>query len=148
MAPSPRILAYLAQRGGYPSASLALTVAKPFKYKMKPEAPAPDVAITPCDPWPRPYYLERGLRRVAPYHYTYNTFCKERWRGRTLYDIFSKEFRDRPKEYYVCFSLSLSLLRMKSRSDGIVYRKMLLKPDTSLSTVKSLRRTQKSKTAT
>lgn len=62
--------------------------------------PAPDVAITPCDPWPRPYYLENGLRRVAPYHYTYNTYCKQRWRGREILDIFSAEFRDRSREYY------------------------------------------------
>lgn len=62
--------------------------------------PAPAVAITPCDPWPRPYYLENGLRRVAAYHYTYNTFCKQRWRGRELLDIFATEFRDRSREYY------------------------------------------------
>lgn len=48
------------------------------------------------------YYFEDGLRRVVPYHYTYNTFCKERWRGKTLIDIFLEEFRDRPEEYYVC----------------------------------------------
>lgn len=48
------------------------------------------------------YYFEDGLRRVVPYHYTYNTFCKERWRGKTLIEIFSVEFRDRPQEYYVC----------------------------------------------
>lgn len=59
------------------------------------------VLVTPCDPWPRPYYLENGLRRVAPYHFTYNTFCKERWRGRELMDIFASEFRDRPEAYYV-----------------------------------------------
>lgn len=59
------------------------------------------VLVTPCDPWPRPYYLEDGLRKVAPYHFTYNTYCKERWRGRELYDIFVSEFRDRPAEYYV-----------------------------------------------
>ena len=61
----------------------------------------PEVLTTPCDPWPRPYYLEDGLRKVHPYHYTYNTYCKERWRGRELLDIFVDEFRDRPKEYYV-----------------------------------------------
>ncbi|TPX20937.1 hypothetical protein DIZ76_016834 [Coccidioides immitis] len=68
----------------------------------KPEAaePPPDVVVTPCDPWPRPYYFEKGFRRVAPYHYTYNTYCKERWRGRGLLDIFTTEFRDRPAEYY------------------------------------------------
>ncbi|KAF1982477.1 DRAP deaminase, partial [Aulographum hederae CBS 113979] len=62
--------------------------------------PPPAVAITPCDPWPRPYYLEDGLRRVHPYHFTYNTYCKMRWRGREILDIFSSEFRDRPVEYY------------------------------------------------
>ncbi|KAF2425711.1 pseudouridine synthase [Tothia fuscella] len=62
--------------------------------------PPPKVVTTPCDPWPRPYYLEDGLRRVYPYHFTYNTFCKERWRGREILDIFASEFRDRPAEYY------------------------------------------------
>ncbi|KAI9726553.1 MAG: hypothetical protein M1834_008995 [Cirrosporium novae-zelandiae] len=61
---------------------------------------APDVITTPCDPWPRPYYLKDGFRRVQPYHYTYNTYCKQRWRGKEVLEIFSKEFRDRPKEYY------------------------------------------------
>ncbi|KZF26559.1 pseudouridine synthase [Xylona heveae TC161] len=60
----------------------------------------PPVVTTPCDPWPRPYYLEGGLRRVTPYHFTYNTYCKERWRGREILDVFASEFRDRPKEYY------------------------------------------------
>ncbi|KAH3684695.1 hypothetical protein WICPIJ_004330 [Wickerhamomyces pijperi] len=41
-----------------------------------------------------------GLRKLEPYNFTYNTYCKERWRDRTVYDIFSKEFRDREKEYY------------------------------------------------
>ena len=63
--------------------------------------PPPAVVTTPCDPWPRPYYLESGLRRVPPYHYTYNTYCKERWRGKELLNIFANEFRDRPQEYYV-----------------------------------------------
>lgn len=63
--------------------------------------PPPNIAITPVgDPWPRPYYLENGLRRVAPYHYTYNTFCKARWRDREILDIFAKEFRDRSEAYY------------------------------------------------
>ncbi|KAJ5558573.1 hypothetical protein N7461_002545 [Penicillium sp. DV-2018c] len=61
----------------------------------------PDVLVTPCDPWPAPYYLEGGFRRIKPYHYTYNTNCKERWRGRTLVEIFTSEFRDRKPEYYV-----------------------------------------------
>jgi tRNA pseudouridine32 synthase len=52
--------------------------------------------------WPEPYYLERDLRRVLPYFFTYKTYCKERWRGKTLLAIYSSEFRDRPVEYYVC----------------------------------------------
>lgn len=59
--------------------------------------------------WPAPYYYENGLRRVKPYHFTYNTFCKERWRNRELVDIFISEFRDRPPEYYVRFLLLLLL---------------------------------------
>lgn len=55
----------------------------------------------PFDPEFKPYYFEGGLRRVKPYFYTYNTFCKERWRGRELADIFVSEFRDRSPEYYV-----------------------------------------------
>ncbi|KAL8837514.1 MAG: hypothetical protein Q9170_002507 [Blastenia crenularia] len=62
--------------------------------------PPPAVVTTPCDPWPRPYYLEDGLRKVQPYHFTYNTYCKQRWRGRELLDIFATEFRDRPHGYY------------------------------------------------
>ena len=64
-------------------------------------AEPPAVVVTPADPWPRPYFFEGGLRRVAPYHFTYNTNCKMRWRGRELLDIFESEFRDRPVEYYV-----------------------------------------------
>ncbi|KAL5335387.1 hypothetical protein BJX70DRAFT_390676 [Aspergillus crustosus] len=60
----------------------------------------PEVAITPCEGLPVRYYFEDGLRRVHPYHYTYNTYCKERWRDRELVDIFTSEFRDREPDYY------------------------------------------------
>lgn len=111
--PSPRILAYLRSKGRLPvpksssgAPSMAL-VPSPVRDKYPPlpddafpwKEP-PQVAITPCNPWPPPYYLEDGLRKVTPYHYTYNTFCKERWRGREILDIFASEFRDRPQEYY------------------------------------------------
>lgn len=61
----------------------------------------PPKAATPCEEKPARYYFEGGLRRVYPYHYTYNTFCKERWRDRELVDIFTSEFRDREPDYYV-----------------------------------------------
>jgi tRNA pseudouridine32 synthase len=83
---------------------MALTISTvdlfPLTDPDPPPLPPPAVAITPCDPWPRPYYLSGGLRRVAPYHFTYNTNCKGRWRGREILDIFASEFRDRPREYY------------------------------------------------
>jgi len=85
---------------------MALTVSEPKSYfsaeELKPETftPPPEIIITPGDPWPRPYYLEGNLRRVAPYHYTYNTNCKARWRNREILEIFADEFRDRPTSYY------------------------------------------------
>ncbi|KAK6520492.1 hypothetical protein TWF506_000745 [Arthrobotrys conoides] len=60
----------------------------------------PAVAITPATPSVPPWYFEGGMRRVKPYHYTYNTFCKERWRNKTIFEIYGTEFRDRPQEYY------------------------------------------------
>lgn len=100
--PSTRVIEYLIRKGRVPASSMAVVPVEEAKEDAEVFEPPPKVAITPCDPWPRPYYLEEGLRRVAPYHYTYNTFCKERWRGRGLLEIFADEFRDRPVEYYVC----------------------------------------------
>lgn len=64
------------------------------------ENPADPIGRPP-EPFPEPYYFEGGLRRVKPYYYTYNTYCKERWRNRELLEIFLSEFRDRTPEYYV-----------------------------------------------
>ena len=87
---------------------MALTIVEPLLYhrdlrrKTKNDAkPLPDIVTTPATAQKPPYYFEDGLRKVKPYHYTYNTYCKERWRGREILDIFSSEFRDRPQEYYV-----------------------------------------------
>jgi len=79
----------------------------------------PPVLTTPCDPWPRPYFLEEGLRRVTPYFFTYNTSVKERWRGRKLIDVFDSEFRDRPLEYY----------RNAMETGGVVVNGKTLGPD-------------------
>ncbi|KAI5956521.1 RIB2 [Candida jiufengensis] len=46
------------------------------------------------------YVIEKNLRKVSPYYYTYMTYCKLRWRDRTLLDIFTEEFRDRTPEVY------------------------------------------------
>ncbi|KAL6232763.1 hypothetical protein BDW75DRAFT_232543 [Aspergillus navahoensis] len=80
---------------------------EPWRLEKLQKVPPPDpvqeppkVAITPCEGLPVRYYFEGGLRRVYPYHYTYNTYCKERWRNRELIDIFTSEFRDREPGYY------------------------------------------------
>ncbi len=52
-------------------------------------------------PWPAPYYLHNGLRRVGPYFHTYHTYVKGRWRERGILDVFTSEFRDRDRDYYV-----------------------------------------------
>lgn len=46
------------------------------------------------------YYYERGLRKVYPYFFTFTTFTKGRWVGRTVLDVFSGEFRAHPAEEY------------------------------------------------
>ncbi|KAF2161002.1 hypothetical protein M409DRAFT_70076 [Zasmidium cellare ATCC 36951] len=79
---------------------MAVTTVEEPKEAPEVFEPPPKVVTTPCDPWPRPYILDEGLRRVAPYHFTYNTYCKQRWRGREILEIFKDEFRDRPVEYY------------------------------------------------
>ncbi|KAF2762811.1 DRAP deaminase [Pseudovirgaria hyperparasitica] len=80
---------------------------RPSKKQGKPKTfePPPEVIITPYQAGPiendpEPYFFEGGLRRVKPYNHTYNTNCKERWRGREILDIFASEFRDRSMEYY------------------------------------------------
>lgn len=38
------------------------------------------------------YYFENGLRKVYPYFFFWNTTAKERWFGRTVYDVYKNEF--------------------------------------------------------
>ncbi|KAL4400457.1 pseudouridine synthase [Malassezia pachydermatis] len=42
-----------------------------------------------------------GLRRLPPYWYEYKTRAKTRWYGRQILEVFTTEFRDRTKEYYI-----------------------------------------------
>ncbi|KAI0842529.1 pseudouridine synthase [Hypoxylon sp. FL0890] len=77
----------------------ALSVNEPETHNNK-DNPASDPATPSATTWPPPYNYGNGLRRVAPYYFTYKTWCKQRWRGRTLLDVFESEFRDRPLAYY------------------------------------------------
>ncbi|KAJ8325533.1 DRAP deaminase [Batrachochytrium dendrobatidis] len=49
---------------------------------------------------PPEYIVENGLRKVKPYLYVYQTYAKQRWLGMTVFEVFSKEFHDRPAEVY------------------------------------------------
>lgn len=40
------------------------------------------------------------LRIVEPYQYTFASFCKARWMGRTIYEVYSNEFGGYTAEYY------------------------------------------------
>jgi hypothetical protein len=46
------------------------------------------------------YIFERNLRWVEPYSFTFRANAKLRWVGRSLRDVFSAEFRDRPASYF------------------------------------------------
>eukprot|EP00978_Attheya_sp_CCMP212_P029478 scaffold104846_cov58-Attheya_sp.AAC.1 len=50
-------------------------------------------ALSTCD------RLKR-IRIVKPYPYTFATFAKERWIGRTVLDVYHDEFGSYPKSYY------------------------------------------------
>lgn len=62
--------------------------------------PAREIAIAEENTGGAKYIIDGELRRVPPYYFTYLTFCKERWIGRTLIDVFSAEFRDKEVNYY------------------------------------------------
>ena len=48
------------------------------------------------------YYfdLEKRLRKVYPYYFTFTTFTKGRWVGEAILDVFSREFRAHSSEEY------------------------------------------------
>ncbi|XP_073683430.1 pseudouridylate synthase RPUSD2 [Garra rufa] len=46
------------------------------------------------------YYFEGGLRKVYPYYFDFTTYCKGRWIGKTLLEVFKSEFRAESIDYY------------------------------------------------
>ncbi|XP_076321396.1 pseudouridylate synthase RPUSD2-like [Tachypleus tridentatus] len=66
------------------------------------------------------YYFENGLRKVYPYMFTYTSYCKGRWVGEKLMDIYAREFRAHPREEYVKAVLSGSVT-VNGKSVGIDY---------------------------
>ncbi|XP_043119238.1 RNA pseudouridylate synthase domain-containing protein 2 isoform X2 [Puntigrus tetrazona] len=46
------------------------------------------------------YYFEGGLRKVYPYYFDFTSYCKGRWVGKTLLEVFKSEFRAESMDYY------------------------------------------------
>ncbi|XP_076604791.1 pseudouridylate synthase RPUSD2 [Chaetodon auriga] len=46
------------------------------------------------------YFFEGGLRKVRPYYFDFKTYCKGRWIGKSLLEVFKTEFRAESIEYY------------------------------------------------
>lgn len=46
------------------------------------------------------YFFEGGLRKVVPYYFDFKTYCKGRWIGKSLLEVFKSEFRAESIEYY------------------------------------------------
>ncbi|CAG0894503.1 unnamed protein product [Darwinula stevensoni] len=66
------------------------------------------------------YYFENGLRKVYPYFFTFTSFAKERWMGRTIIDIFESEFRLLPRETYEKF-IELGRVTVNYEPVGLEY---------------------------
>lgn len=43
----------------------------------------------------------KGLRKVRPYKYTFQSYAKARWQGRQLIEVMRREFHDLSEPYYV-----------------------------------------------
>ncbi|ELR13189.1 uncharacterized protein ACA1_100040 [Acanthamoeba castellanii str. Neff] len=63
---------------------------------------APVVVAAAAERDQPPYIIDsdKGLRRVGLYHYEFKTHAKGRWVGRTVLDVFAKEFSAHSLAYY------------------------------------------------
>ncbi|KAL5238707.1 hypothetical protein ACI65C_006117 [Semiaphis heraclei] len=71
---------------------------KPKKVKLDPIVTRPGYSDERFDE--TSYYIENGLRKVYPYYFTFTTYTKGRWVGRTLMDVFGEEFRAHSSDEY------------------------------------------------
>ncbi|XP_075529542.1 pseudouridylate synthase RPUSD2-like isoform X1 [Dermacentor variabilis] len=67
------------------------------------------------------YYFQHGLRKVYPYYFTYTTFCKGRWVGHLLVDVFTREFRAHSREVYEN-AIKAGLVTVNNKVVGTDYR--------------------------
>lgn len=78
------------------------------------------------------YILENGLRKVEPYYYNHHTYAKQRWLGRTLYNVFSTEFNDKAPGFYkkAIEDGSITVNGMKQSVDYIICNSDLIENKT------------------
>ncbi|KAM8833672.1 pseudouridylate synthase RPUSD2 [Synchiropus picturatus] len=70
------------------------------RYVPPPQKRNPGVSFSPEDFNETSYYFEGGLRKVRPYYFAFKTYCKGRWVGKSLLDVFRTEFRCESLDYY------------------------------------------------
>ena len=70
------------------------------------------------------YYFEHGLRKVYPYQYIRQIFCKERWLNRTVDSIFQEEIRE-----LVLDERRVSSLMKLSRKQAAILTKLYQKKE-------------------
>ncbi|KAM9777878.1 pseudouridylate synthase RPUSD2 [Neosynchiropus ocellatus] len=70
------------------------------RYVPPPQKRNPGVSFSQEDFNETTYYFEGGLRKVRPYYFGFKTYCKGRWVGKSLLEVFRTEFRCESLEYY------------------------------------------------
>jgi 23S rRNA-/tRNA-specific pseudouridylate synthase len=66
----------------------------PLSDDFPPQEEHKDIVITPLT------LVRSDLRVIKPYPYTFTSFCKARWIGRTVLDVYGTEFGSYPPGYY------------------------------------------------
>jgi len=74
---------------------------KPKKFKQEPVQMRPGFSNERFNE--TSYYFENGLRKVYPYYFTFTTYTKGRWVGKTLLEVFGNEFRAHSADEYKQF---------------------------------------------
>ena len=95
----PMSLCYTGPRNG------SFTLSQPTKGKIQTQSMWPMHTRECCPPTLHLQvtyaFMFAGLRYVHPYYFTFKTYCKRRWVGRPLLEVFKEEFRSETPEYYV-----------------------------------------------
>lgn len=76
---------------------------------------------TPANPPHRQDYIFRdGVRYVKPYYFEFISHVKNRWKGKTIVDLFTDEFKGRTRDYYVS-AVKAGRIQVDGREVAISY---------------------------